>query len=364
MSVEVIEISESYLDEHYPYAPQHRGYPRYIVLARTSPGEPAIHFNGHYDVVPPGSSWSRDPFKPVIENGKLYGRGATDMKGGIASLIAALRRTLSEGELPRPVELAFVPDEESGGIETRYLVEELGVRPRYVLIAEPTTSGLLGIRHKGMIRELIKVIGKQGHASRPWKAVNAFEKACLLVSKLLGEFVPQLQRVRSSYPFLEEEAHYTTIALGGYATSSSMKDNVIPNEFVSSFDIRTIPEQNNTELFEEFREYLQRVATELQVGIDIVKLIDIPAAFTPLDSPLIGFVKSVAMRVLGYEPRIYVNTGRFDLVFYRRYGSHVIAYGPGASGQAHAIDEYTYINEIEVFVELYSEMIKRLSELR
>ncbi|MET1127726.1 MAG: succinyl-diaminopimelate desuccinylase, partial [Thermoproteota archaeon] len=71
--VQLVEIPESYLDEHYPYAPAHRGYPRFIVLGRLGSGRPILHFNGHYDVVPPGTGWARDPFTPAVVDGKVYG---------------------------------------------------------------------------------------------------------------------------------------------------------------------------------------------------------------------------------------------------------------------------------------------------
>ncbi|MQL46472.1 M20/M25/M40 family metallo-hydrolase, partial [Escherichia coli] len=92
--------------------------------------------NGHYDVVPPGRGWARDPFTPTVEGDRIYGRGATDMKGGIAATIAALKK-IRDNNVGRnlTIEAVFVPDEESGGVGTKYYVEKARKIPEYVVIA-------------------------------------------------------------------------------------------------------------------------------------------------------------------------------------------------------------------------------------
>jgi len=362
-TVRIIEVPEEYLDRNYPYAPQHKGHPRYVVLGKYGDGEPAIHFNSHYDVVPPGPGWDSDPFELRVEGEKLIGRGTSDMKGGIAALLTALHTAIEDGALRGTVEVAFVPDEESGGVGTKYLVEELGAAPKNVIITEPTSSKRLAIGHKGMVRGLITVIGKQAHASKPWLGINAFEKTCAIVAKALPKIRERLRRVRSEYPFTSEEAAYTTISFGGYAKSSVMKDNVIPGEFTFSYDLRVIPETPNTEAFSEVAEVLQAEAKGEGVEIKVSKLIDIPAAATPRDSPLISFATRVAEEVLGAKPKVFVNTGRYDLVFYRSKGSHVVVYGPGVPGQPHSVNEYTTKSEILAFIKIYSSVLRRLDEL-
>ncbi len=357
-NIELIEIPEEYLDKHYPYAPKHKGHPRFIVYARYGEGEPVLHFNCHYDVVPPGEGWRSDPFTLRIEDDKVFGRGTTDMKGGIAALLTALKNTVESGKLKHPIEAVFVPDEESGGIGTKYLVEELGFKPKYTIIPEPTTSERLAIGHKGMIRGLVKVIGKQCHASRPWHGINAFEKACIIVSSALPEIREEFGKTRSKYPFIDEGAAYTTLSLGGYAISPVMKDNVVPGEFVFSFDLRVIPEIDNLKAYMYFENTFRKHAEKQGVKIEIEKLIDIPTAITPPDSPLVEYVKSIATRIIGFEPIVFVNTGRYDLIYYRSKGSHVVVYGPGVRGQAHTINEYTTLSELEKFAKIYTAIIE------
>ena len=359
----VIEVPGEYLDRNYPYAPQHKGRPRYVVLGKYGDGEPRIHFNGHYDVVPPGPGWGSDPFELRVKGEKLVGRGTSDMKGGIAALLTALHRVIEENKLRGTVEVAFVPDEESGGVGTKYLVEEVGLVPKNVVITEPTSFRRLAVGHKGVARGLITVVGKQAHASKPWLGVNAFEKACGIIANALPKIRERLRRIRSEYPFTSEDAAYTTISFGGYAKSSVMKDNVIPGEFTFSYDLRVIPEVPNAEAFSEVAEVLQAEARKEGVEIKVSKLIDIPAAATPQDSPLISFATRVAEEVIGTKPEVFVNTGRYDLVFYRSKGSHVVVYGPGVPGQPHSVNEYTTKSEILAFIKIYSSILRRLDEL-
>ncbi len=363
LDVELIEIPEEYLDKHYPYAPRHKGYPRYIVYARYGKGDPVLHFNCHYDVVPPGKGWKSDPFTLRIEDDKVIGRGTTDMKGGIAALLSAFKKSVEDNMLKQSIEAVFVPDEESGGIGTKYLVEELGFKPKYVLIPEPTSSERLAIGHKGMIRGLIKVIGKQCHASRPWLGINAFEKACIIVSSALPEIRKELGKTKSKYPFIDEGAAYTTLSLGGYAISPVMKDNVVPGEFIFSFDLRVIPETDNKTAYSLIENIFKKHAETQKVKIIIEKLIDIPAAITPPNSPLLEYVKNIATQILQIEPIIFVNTGRYDLVYYRTKGSHAVVYGPGVLGQAHAVNEYNKLSELKKFVKIYTAILENMDKL-
>ncbi len=352
--VEVIEIPEDYLDKHYPYSPQHSGYPRYIVYARRGSWGRVLHFNGHYDVVPPGSGWTRDPFTPVVEGNRIYGRGATDMKGGIAAAIAALKKIRDSGVgKSLTIEAAFVPDEESGGVGTRYYVEKAKKIPGYVVIAEPSTSGKLVIGHKGLVRGVVSVYGKQVHASAPWLGENAFLKASELALKFMEIYRPILRSRSTRAPIEDPEASHPTINLGGYAESLSKKDNTVPGEFVFSFDRRVIPEEDIEKVVEEIRASFEDASRIVGARYGVRILSAVPPAITPQDAAIVSIARSCIEKRLGKSPRILISTGRNDSVYYRIRGSEVITFGPGVEGVAHMPDEYNSIDEIGRAIEVY-----------
>ena len=359
---QLIRIPEDYLDRYYPYAPAHHGHPRYIVLARLGSERPILHFNGHYDVVPPGTGWRYDPFKPVEEEGRIYGRGTTDMKGGIAATIAAFRMLIEEGFRPRgTLEAAFVPDEEAGGAGTRYLVEKGYAKPDHVVIGEPTTSSSITIGHKGLVRGVVRVLGKQVHGSVPWMGENAFLKAAAMVVEFMKSYEPLLRSRRTSAPVKYPEGVYPTINLGGLAESTSRKDNIVPGEFVFSFDRRVIPEEDLDAVIEELKRHLDDAAKKVGARYEVKVLSAVPPSLTPMDSEIVMVAKGCVEERLGIEPSIHMTLGRNDAVFYvRMAGSRAINYGPGVEGTAHTPNEYTTVEELVRVVEVYGCVIRRI----
>jgi len=351
---ELIEIPEEYLDRYYPYAPQHRGYPRLLVYARRGRGSRVLHFNGHYDVVPPGSGWSRDPFTPVVEGGRIYGRGSTDMKGGIAAVIAALKKIVDQG-LGRgiTIEALFVPDEEAGGVGTRFYTERVSKPPHYVIIAEPSTSGRLVTGHKGLVRGVVSVYGKQAHGSAPWLGENAFLKASELALKFMELYSRILEGRVTEAPTEDERARHPTINLGGYAESLSRKDNTVPGEFVFSIDRRVILEEDIGAVIEELENTLRRASEAVGARHSLRILSAVPPSLTPASSELVGIARACIKETTDSDPRVSISTGRNDSVYYRQKGSEVITYGPGAEGSAHMPDEYNTIEEISRSIDVY-----------
>jgi len=363
LDVDVVEIPEDFVEMHYPYRPQHRGYPRFIVLGRAGNGKPVLHFNGHYDVVPPGSGWSFDPFKLAMVGDKIYGRGTTDMKGGIAASVAAIKSLLDEGWSPRgSVEFAFVPDEEAGGVGSRYLAEKKLAAPDYVVIAEPTTSRGIVIGHKGLVRGVVKVYGKQVHGSAPWSGDNAFVKACKLVTEFLKAYQPVLESRRTAAPVKYPQGVYPTINLGGYAESTSRKDNIVPGEFIFSFDRRVIPEEDLNHVIRELEDYLKRAAESVGAKIEVNVLSTVPPSYTPINAELVKTTSECIERELTAKAEIYLSLGRNDAVYYTNILGVVqtINYGPGVEFVAHAPDEYTTVDELMNAIKVYRCIAKRL----
>ncbi len=359
--VDLIEVPEEYLDKHYPYSPQHKGHTRLIVYAKSGKGTPKIHFNGHYDVVPPGSGWSRDPFSPTVEGDRIYGRGTTDMKGGIASIVGLTRLIyLGYAEPKYTVEISFVPDEESGGIGAKYLVEEVGVKPDHVIIGEPSTSRGIVIGHKGLVRGTVTVHGKQVHGSVPWFGENAFVKASKLVSAFIDGYEKVLSSRKTRYPVKRAEGVSPTINLGGFAESLARKDNTVPGEFVFSYDRRVIPEENIDDVIEELKRHIDQAARMVGARYSFSVLSAVPASVTPVDSRIVETTKECVVSRLNLEPSIYMSFGRNDAVYFRSVGSYVINYGPGVEGVAHMPDEYNSVDELVRVTEIYKCVVENI----
>lgn len=362
LEVELMEIPEEFMEKYYPYFSLSKGYPRYIVYGRTkNRGRRVIHFNGHYDVVPPGSGWSRDPFTPYLEGDKLFGRGSTDMKGGIAASIAAIRAALEKG-LDVGLEAAYVPDEEAGGTGTRYFIHKKVSRPDYVIIAEPSTSSRINVGHKGLVRGVVRVFGKQVHGSVPWKGENAFMNASRLAIEFMDKYAEVLKERVTKAPVMEPEARHPTINLGGYAESTSRKDNIVPGEFIFSFDRRTIPEEDVEQVAKELVDMFTGIAGKHGMRSEVKVLSAVPASLTPLDSSLVRVTSSCVEKVLESVPTIMMSYGRDDGVFYRSAGIDTITYGPGVEETAHMPDEYTSIEDLKKTITVYECVLEGLSK--
>ncbi len=338
-----VEARIEYVDPEYRSKACPTGSQRPIVIARVGEGEPLLEFNGHYDVVPPGEGWESDPFEAKFVNGYVIGRGATDMKGGVAAVMVALANLSNwkEGE----VKAVFVPDEEIGGFcGTAYRVNVLGKKypiGRKVVIAEPS-SRTVWIGHKGMVWLEVEVEGKQAHASMPWEGENAFLKASALALEIDRALGDELSKTFSKYEYTSGHpmAKLTVYNIGGVAFSTSNKENVIPGSFKFSIDIRTIPETKPEEVVRKVEEVVKERA-KLRVKF--------------MDEGLLNEGSELAElieRTWG-EPKRVCEAG-LDMRFYRGYD--VVTWGPGSSDEAHKPNEKVKLEEVEEFARRYSKL--------
>ena len=358
LEVEVIEVPRSYQAEKCTSASSN---PRFIVLGRLEAKGPRLHFNGHYDVVPGGEGWTvTSPFEPRIVDGKLYGRGAIDMKGGIAAVLGALRALKESGGEPAvSVETAFVPDEEiGGGCGTGYLVEEVlaGNLPDYVLIPEPSGLSHPWHGHKGVLWAKITVKGKNAHGSTPWKGRNAFLLASRLVVELERALTVALSSRKSRYKTIPEESMYPTAMIGGEAgVPGGGKTNQVPGAFYFTVDRRLIPEETVAQARDELEAILRYAA----IGLGIEYSVEYTTWMEPaINDPgkLYDALKAAASKAgvdLG-EP--VVCPGGLDLRYYTAKGVKTLAYGPEGS-TAHAPDEHIDLGELEKLVAIYYNLL-------
>src|SRR3954447_24447953 len=182
-------------------APLGQGRPRPNLIAKLGGDGPLVHLNGHYDVVPVGNDWTTDPFGAELSDGRLYGRGAADMKSGLAAQIIAVEALRKVGLEPN-VHHSAVPDEETVGIRnagTGWLVEQGLLEGDAVIITEPFGPDGVGIGHKGAVWGEITIFGSSTHGSAPQLGVNAIEATARYLAQLDEDLRPQLERRVTDY---------------------------------------------------------------------------------------------------------------------------------------------------------------------
>lgn len=352
---EVLRVPSGYQKSKCRHASEN---PRFIVYGKAGEG-PSLHFNGHYDVVPGGPGWTvTDPFKPVVKDGRLYGRGAIDMKGGIAAALGSFKAIKLSGIEPEGVRLeaAFVPDEEIGGeCGTGYLVGAAGVRPDYVILPEPSGLDKPWHGHRGILWLRVKVKGRTAHASTPWYGRNAFLLAAALALDLQQSVAPLYAGRRSKYKILPEEAAMPTVSIGGEAwVPGGGKTNQVPGEFEFTIDRRLIPEENVESVRREFEGLLTWLSVKHGADYTVEEIISAePAINEP--GELFEALKQAGNaegRELG-EP--VVCPGGLDMWYYTVRGSKALAYGPRGE-LAHAPDEYIELEELRFLVGVFARL--------
>ena len=366
LRVEVHRVPDEVVLRHYPWA---RGHPRYIVLARLGSGKPGpvLHYNGHYDVVPPGQGWSTDPFKPVVRGGRVYGRGATDMKGGIAAVIAGVKALLDAGWEPErgALELSFTPDEETGG-ETgvAYMLDKGLARPSHAVVAEPSTTRRIWIGSRGAVWARVRVYGRQAHGSAPWLGLNAFEAMARIAVWLMENYIPRLSEKRTDLPMDDPRAAHPTLTMGGEVHGGA-KTNIVPGFYEFSLDRRLIPGEDPDEVERELRDAVRGAAEEtglLARGYRVELAVDGKAAPAWLEPshPFVEQLASVVKRVLGVEPARTICIGGLDTRYFQEKGIAALTYGPGALGVAHMPDEYIEIGELVDAARVYAALTREM----
>ncbi|MET1102288.1 MAG: M20 family metallopeptidase [Pyrodictiaceae archaeon] len=359
ISVKVHEVPRSVVEKYYP---DYADHPRYIVIARLGSKGKILHFNGHYDVVPAGQGWSHDPFKPVVEGGKLYGRGSTDMKGGIAAAITTFIAFAEAGvEPPGVLEASFTPDEETGGqTGVLYMLEAGLAKPDYAVVAEPSGLDKIWIGNKGAVWATIEVYGKQAHGSTPWLGVNAFEKMVELAYLMIKELKPRIESKKSKYDYGDPNAAKATINIGG-EVSGGAKTNIVPGFYSFSIDRRVIPEETADEAAKEIIDFVEEAKKRIEgLNARVVIRSKFNATVVDPDKPIVVKAKEAAREVLGKEPSTVVCIGGLDTRYFQERGIEAITYGPGKDELAHMADEYVEVDDLPKMAKIYARLAFKL----
>jgi len=322
-------------------------------------GNGGIVLSGHTDVVPvDGQPWSSDPFRVVEREGRLYGRGACDMKGFIALVLARVPE-LVEGRLAKPVHLAFSYDEEVGCLGVRRLLAEIArraIRPECCIIGEPTEMRVVS-GHKGKLTLHCRVKGRACHSAHTDAGVNAVEYAALLIGFLRGE----AERRRTEGPFDGRfDPPYSTIQTGLIRGGNAV--NIVPADCAFEFEIRHLPSERPEALIERLSAYAEgTLAPEMHaVAPESGIAFEPQSGYPGLDMDETSEVVRLAQRLSGRNDTGTVSFGT-EGGLYREAGIPAVVCGPGSIRQAHKGDEYVELEQLALGEAFLDRLIAALS---
>lgn len=317
--------------------PGNPDYPRYYLLAEYGKGKPVIYFHGHYDVVP---AFTPEQLRPCFQNGRLYGRGAVDMKGGLAAMIFALHALQAEGFQPKGrIVLVIVPDEETGGnLGAKFLADSGLIQKDALgmLMPEPT-SGKIWNACRGAISLRISIKGKAAHVGLQHEGRNAFEEMVKVAQPFL-ELKNSVEKRVTAHQIQPEEAKRSILLLGG-TFGGGTNFNVVPERAYFTLDRRINPEEDLQEGKKEIFRILERLQAEgLQLENEILQ--EGESAHSPDDGILANALKESVEEVEGISPVFQMCPGLLEIRFYAKLGIPAYAYGPGDISLAHGPEEY------------------------
>jgi succinyl-diaminopimelate desuccinylase len=335
-------------------------FPRWNVVARREgarPG-PCVHFNGHIDVVEPGEGWTRDPFGGALEGDRLYGRGASDMKGGLAAAIIACEALVDLGlDLPGALEISGTADEESGGYGGVAWLAERGhfTPPRvdHVIIPEPLGVGNVCIGHRGVWWAQVETHGRIAHGSMPFLGDSAIAHMGALLGLIEAELLPALAARQTAMPVIPDLARASTLNLNSVHGGQCEPDGgALPSPCVADscrlvIDRRLLAEETLEGAKAEVEALLTRLESKRPgFRATLTTLFAVPPVMAPADAPVVRACAEAIERLTGRPAALVASPGTYDQKHIDRIGRlrDCVAYGPGRLELAHQPDEYVEVS--------------------
>src|SRR6266545_4730597 len=310
--------------------PEHTpAHPRVNVVGtrRGSGPGPVVHLNGHLDVVPAGEGWTVDPFGGVVRDGRVWGRGACDMKAGIAAAVYASEALRRAGiELPGAIEVSGTVDEESGGFAgVAYLAERGRIakgRTDYVIIPEPLNVDRVCIGHRGVYWFAVTTHGRIAHGSMPFLGRSAIEQMGAILDAVRTELQPPLAA----------RATLNVNGVSGGQPVDGIQTPCVAARARAVFDRRFLIEEGFEAAKAEVQALLARTAARVPgLRYEREDLMVVHPTQAPLGSPLVAVLRRNVAEVLGREAAIVASPGTYDQKHVARIAGveHCVAYGPG-----------------------------------
>lgn len=350
-------------------------HPRVNVVGtrRGRSAHPLVHLNGHFDVVPAGSGWTKDPFGGEVSDGRIWGRGSCDMKAGIAAAVFAAEALRRAGiELNGTVEISGTVDEESGGFAgVAWLAEHKRVsaeRTDFAIIPEPLYVDRICVGHRGVYWFEVQTRGRIAHGSMPFHGVNAIEHMGLVLDRIERDLLPSLRARTTEMPVIPAGARHATLNINGISGGQpvdGIQTPCVADHCRAVFDRRFLLEEGFDATRAEIVALLDGVARDV-TGFDyqIKDLMIVHPTKTPDGSPVVSAIDRALHRVLGRSGGLVASPGTYDQKHFARIAGvpHCVAYGPGILDLAHQPDEYVDIADLVNATKVLALAILELTE--
>ncbi len=306
---------------------------------------PSLILNGHMDTV--GTEGMIDPFNPRINGNRIYGRGAADMKGGIASILHAVKAVIdSETDLSGDLIVASVVDEEYASLGTEKLMDSFSADGAVVC---ESTDLEIGIAHKGFAWFKVETFGKAAHGSRPEKGVDAITK--------MGRFLVELENYQTTvlsqrtHGLLGSPSVHASIVSGGKELST------YPDHCTLELERRTIPGEDISQVESEILSILAKLAdSDPNFKSDLRTILSRGSFTTSVEEKVVRGLREAIIKVTGIEPKYRGSYGWLDSEIIQNAGVPTVIFGPGGEGM-HGTNEYVYVDDVVKAAMILSQLI-------
>ncbi|AOS44016.1 Acetylornithine deacetylase [Lacunisphaera limnophila] len=335
-------------------------HPRYNVIAFWDAGaKKTVHFNAHFDVVPVSGEWKHgSPFSGTVDRGWIYGRGTSDMKGAIASIIFALKALRATGAKPNfNIEVSFTADEETDStLGTGWVTAHGRLKADYAIVGEGGEGDGVCCGHNGVVWLNVRVHGRAAHGSTPEQGVNALEKMSALVLAL-----DEYKRILAKKTFRTPDGQLRTPTLnigGVFAPGEGGKINTVPAAASFSIDRRILPVETVAVAERDLRAFLKKAAARIpDCRITIEKVSDNHSCFRDPATPFADALRASVARVRRRPAHFCVSTGFNDMHFFANVlRLPTLGYGPGGQNY-HAVDERAKVQDLVEAATIYTDLL-------
>jgi len=339
-------------------------YPRWNIIARrtgTRAGD-CVHFNSHTDVVEVGRGWTFDPFAATLHEGRIYGRGACDMKGGLASSIIAAEAFIeTHPDFAGAIEISGTADEESGGYGgVAYLAEHGYFNParvQHVIIPEPLNKDRICLGHRGGWWAEIETKGEIAHGSMPFLGDCAVRHMGAVLNEFENKLFPAMARRTTDMPVVPEGARSSTMNINSIHGGQKEQDDdftglpahCVPDSCRITIDRRFLVEEPLDQVRGEVTALLEGLrTTRPDFAYELTELNAVLPSMTDRKAPIVQTVSRAIKDVIGKQAEYVASPGTYDQKHIDRIGKlkNCIAYGPGVLELAHKPDEWIGVDDM------------------